>query len=303
MKQKNRLHPPKKHKQVALLTTAVLLLGLVFPVKSAQKAEGPVVFSAFEQSNPDYGVGLTGKSPTQCSALSNLPANEADKTLKPSSLQSLLQSLNGLPIDSYSSNVSSRSGAVFLTSPRFKETSDFHIQSKGGNAKLKLNGISRYSVCLARGNNLVAIGNASYGSVFSYAGNDFVSLTDQITNTVINTGDEDDTISIELAKKVETGQKNPLSSRSTKANTLYRVVLSGGPGDDLLVLHHAPPGSQWQVTGQFSSNGEQFYQIEIRHAGALKSQRMDIGTSIEKIEFYGKTYMAKDFLTQGLSKN
>jgi hypothetical protein len=251
-------------------------------------ATNPILLTEFEQANPEHsGVTIPGV-PVSCKAFETFPIWTSNGHL-PESPQ------NNLPITAYSTNISRRPGAVFITDPTKRKTSDFHVEVSGGNSRLALQNVQHYSVCMARGQNELLIGNTSDASIMAYSGDDHITASGDSTDMFIQSGAGEDTIEILQAKATDSG--------AWHANTLYKTAISGGSGTDTLIISETPPGTKWCYVGFYRLYGELFHVVEFALPSTVSSgphrQRLSIGESVERVRMKGQDYSLADFLNHG----
>jgi hypothetical protein len=250
--------------------------------------------SDFEKSNPRYVENSTPVHLTTCDRFADLPENAVLFNQFPSMEAS--SSRSNLPIVSYSTNVSNRVGADYFTDPRSSNTSDFHIETAGGGSLIRLQDVNSYSVCMARGSNLAMIANTDNGSILTYNGNDRVYLSGNNTNMFTRTGAGEDVIEIHLTHPMEDG-------RAYQAFNIYKTAVSGGSGEDELIIRNAPVGTKWCHIGGYKIYGEYFYVVELALPPSVtegpRRQRISIGQSVEYVTIKGKKYQLQDFLNHG----
>jgi len=247
-----------------------------------------ILLSQFQRDNLQHSDVSISSVPVSCKAMESLP-------ILASNGQGNIKAVQSLPIEAFSTNVSSRAGAVFLTDISKHKTSDFHLETSGGSSHIALKDVEHYSVCMARGQNELVISNTSDASIMAYAGDDHIVLAGNNTNMFTRTGPGQD--------KIEIHQGQILKSGEWKGNTIYKTAISGGSGADTLVLTQTPPGTKWCHVGLYRLNGELFHVVEFALPPTVtegtRRQRISIGSSIETVQFRGKTYLLNDFLSHG----
>jgi hypothetical protein len=255
-------------------------------VFSAPADSDPVLVSEFQRANPESSDVTIPGLPVTCNAFETLPAWQPGGPLSPEAQQSL-------PISAYSHNVSQRPGAVFTTGAGPHKISDFNIEASGGNSRITLDGVQHYSICMARGQNVLTLGNSSDASVMAYAGDDHITLAGNNTNMFTRTGAGQDMIEIFQAQQAPDG--------NWQANTLYKTAISGGSGIDTLTINETPAGTKWCYVGLYKLYGEFFHVVEFALPPTVTSgprrQRISIGESIERVRFKGQSYTLVDFLS------
>lgn len=259
---------------------------------SGEAGKPSVAKNEFERSNPRYIENSTPNFLVTCARLDGLP-EQASSTPMPGE-----RSINSsLAITSYSTNVSVRSGAEYFTDPAMKNTSDFHVQTSGGAAMVKLQDVNSYSVCMGRGGNVAMAMNTDNGSIISYNGSDRILLAGSNTNMLTRTGGGDDTIELWQAQPDQTNSGKWTSSR------IYKTAISGGTDTDTLVIKGTPVGTKWCHIGGYRIFGEYFYVVEFALPPTVtegpRRQRVNIGQSVEYIVIKGKRYHLRDFLVHG----
>lgn len=250
--------------------------------------------SEFEQANPRYQQNATPAYMVSCERFANLP--ELASNVSPSATFNDRSGKNTLPIVSYSTNVSGRRGADYFSDPRMKNTSDFHIETIGGDSQVRLQDVRSYSVCMARGNNVAMLANTEDASIVTYNGSDHLYLSGNTINMFVRTGSGEDLIELYQARPSQTGQ-------DYTAFNLYKAAISGGSDTDTLLIKGTPPGTKWCHIGGYRLHGEYFYVVEFALPPSVtegpRRQRVNIGESVENITIKGKTYRLNDFLVHG----
>lgn len=270
------------------------------PTADANTAPSTILKTDFTRSNPRYLENSTPAFLVTCERFADLPEQASNGNASRTST-------NSLPITSYSSNVSIRPGAFYATESNKRHTSDFHVEASGGSSQLALKDVQSYSICMARGNNKAIISNTDNGSIMSYNGNDHILLTGNNTNMLTRTGSGDDIIEVvqaDLTSSTASENLAPPASPSTwTAYNLYKTALSGGSGNDTLVIKGTPPGTKWCYIGGYRIYGEYFYVVEFALPPSVnlgpRRQRVNIGQSIEYVMIKGKQYQLNDFLVHG----
>jgi hypothetical protein len=248
----------------------------------------------FERSNPRYVENSTPSHLISCDRFADFPENASIFNQFP--MANAQPTRGNLPIVSYSTNVSIRVGADYFSDPKSRNTSDFHIETAGGGGLVRLQDVNSYSVCMARGSNIAMVANTDNGSILSYNGNDKIYLAGNNTNMFTRTGSGEDIIELHLTRSNE-------ATGNYQAYNIYKTALSGGSGQDELILRNAPAGTKWCHIGGYKLYGEYFYVVEIALPPAVtegpRRQRISIGSSIESVSIKGKKYVLQDFLTHG----
>lgn len=250
--------------------------------------------SEFERANPRYQQNATPAYLVSCEKLAELP----ELAVNAPSGSGDRSNAQMLPIVSYSTNVSRRSGSNFATDPIMHATSDFHVETIGGNSQLRLQDVSSYSVCMARGNNVAMIANTENASIMAYNGSDQLYLSGNNINMFTRTGAGEDLI--------ELYQSHPSESSNTfTAYNIYKTAISGGSDTDTLLFKATPPGTKWCHIGGYRIYGEYFYVVEFALPPTVtegpRRQRVNIGESVEYVVIKGKKYRLGDFLVHGES--
>lgn len=262
---------------------------------ATQQRAGSVASSEFDKSNPRYFENSAPIQLVECEKYARLPETVANAT--PDIQAAAGRRLNSLPISSYSINVSTRTGAEYFTDPAMRNTSDFHIETAGGSAVLKLKDVNSYSVCMARGNNVVLVANTDNASIITYNGNDHVYLAGNNTNMMTRTGAGHDIIEVHQAQPVAEG------SGQWMAYNIYKTALSGSEGEDTVVIRGTPQGTKWCHIGSYKIAGETFFVVEFALPPSVtegpRRQRINIGQSVEFVVFKGRRYGLNEFLTHG----
>ncbi len=205
--------------------------------------------------------------------------------------------------------VSKRQYAGFFANVRnangkITPTDSFHIGSEGGMSLVSMRDVSSYSVCMARGGNVASIGNTDNASVATFNGADRVIYAGNNTNMLTKTGAGSDVIEIHQAMPVAaTMGPAPFRNENWQAYSIYRTAMSGGPGEDMLVIKDSPAGTKWCFLGGYHMFGEYFYVVEFALPPSVtqgpRRQRINIGKSMEYVMFQGKRYSLANFLHHG----
>jgi len=255
-----------------------------------------VAKSEFEKSNPRYLENTTPAFLISCERFAQMPEMVAN-TMPAASFNGR-EAKNSLPIVSYSTNVSQRTGAQYFTASAMRLTSDFHIETIGGNGQLQLQGVNDYSVCMARGNNVAMVANTDNGSILTYNGSDHIYLSGNNTNMLTRTGAGEDLIEMYQARPSDDS-----SSTNWSAYNIYKTAISGGSDTDTLVIKGTPVGTKWCHIGGYRVFGEYFYVVEFALPPSVtegpRRQRVNIGESVEFVVIKGKKYRLNDFLVHG----
>lgn len=250
--------------------------------------------SDFEKSNPRYVENSTPAHLTTCDRFADFPENASLFNQFP--MLNVPPVRNNLPAVSYSTNVSNRVGADYFTDPKSSNTSDFHIETAGGGSLVRLQDVNSYSVCMARGSNIAMVVNTDNGSIITYNGNDRIYLSGNNTNMLTRTGAGEDVIEIYLTRAEE-------GTETYQAFNIYKTALSGGSGEDELIVRNAPFGTKWCHIGGYKIYGEYFHVVEIALPPSVtkgpRRQRISIGQSVEYVSIKGKKYRLQEFLNHG----
>lgn len=206
---------------------------------------------------------------------------------------------------SYTTNVSTKKYEGFFINHPTRVTTNFHIASEGGYSMAQLEDVAQYSVCMARGGNVVAVANTDNGSIQTFNGNDHVYLSGNNTNMLTRTGSGEDIIEIHQAQPVSAGgESGGFRGESWSSYTIYRTALSGSAGTDTLVIQDTPAGTKWCHIGGYSIFGEYFYVVEFALPPSVvqgpRRQRVNIGRSVEYVVFRGQKYALREFLSHGV---
>lgn len=257
-----------------------------------------VARSEFEKSNPRYHENGTPPHLISCERFAQMPEMAAS-TAMPSAATNGREGKNTLPIESYSTNVSLRPGASYISNPALRLTSSFHIETAGGSGQLQLRDVQNYSVCMAKGNNVAMVANTENGSILTYNGSDHIYLAGNNMNMLTRTGAGEDLIELYQAKPIEeSGDAN------WTAYNIYKTALSGGSDTDTLVIKGTPVGTKWCHIGGYKIFGEYFYVVEFALPPSVtegpRRQRVNIGESVEFVVIKGKKYRLGDFLVHGV---
>jgi hypothetical protein len=251
----------------------------------------------FERSNPRYIENSTPSFLVTCERFANLPELASNGPSMPVARDTR----NSLAITSYSTNVSIRPGAEYLTNPAMHNTSDFHIQTAGGSGIVKLQDVNSYSVCMARGNNVAMVANTDNGSLITYNGSDRILMAGNNTNMLTRTGAGEDLIELYQAHPSQGESASRASNWSSFR--IYKTAISGGSDTDTLVIKGTPVGTKWCHIGGYRMYGETFHVVEFALPPSVtegpRRQRINIGQSVEYVVIKGKRYYLKDFLAHG----
>ncbi len=258
-----------------------------------------MIRSSFGMNNPRYLENSTPPYLVSCQHLEDLPASA------PESLPAQSGGLNltALPIGSYTTEVTRRPGAVLSNDFTSSNTSDFHLEMAGGQSSVALQAVQNYSICMARGNNVAQINNSQSGSVLSYNGDDHIILSGKNTDMFTRTGAGNDLVELFLTNASPTVSSNASANNLTGFN-IYKTAISGGSGNDILLIQGAPFGTKWCNIGSYQQFGETFFVVEIALPPSVTSgphrQRISIGKSIETVIIKGKRYNLQSFLEHGV---
>ncbi|MCE3236948.1 MAG: hypothetical protein K0Q50_3140 [Vampirovibrio sp.] len=257
-----------------------------------------VARSEFEKSNPKYHENGTPSYLISCERFTQMP-ELAGASAMPSAPLNGREGKNTLPIESYSTNVSLRPGASYISNPALRLTSSFHIETAGGSGQLQLQDVQNYSVCMAKGNNVAMVANTENGSILTYNGSDHIYLAGNNMNMLTRTGAGEDLIELYQAKP-----NSESGSASWTAYNIYKTALSGGSDIDTLVIKGTPVGTKWCHIGGYKIFGEYFYVVEFALPPTVtegpRRQRVNIGESVEFVVIKGKKYRLGDFLVHGV---
>ncbi len=261
---------------------------------SSTRGTAALARSEFERANPRYQENLTPAYLVSCERFAQLP--ELAANMPNTGAFGDRSGKSTLPIVSHSTNVSHRPGVEYFSDPRFTNTSDFHIETTGGNSQLRLQDVRSYSVCMARGNNVAMVANTEDASFITYNGSDHLYLSGNNINMFTRTGAGEDLIELYQASPSETGS-------TFTAFNIYKTAISGGSDTDTLVIKGTPPGTKWCHIGGYRMYGEYFYVVEFALPPSVtegpRRQRVNIGQSVEYVTIKGKKYQLNDFLVHG----
>jgi hypothetical protein len=256
-----------------------------------------IVTTEFERVNPSHVLAGPANVPVSCNRLADLPQAVSNGSTN------AYPNAEALPIAPYSTNVSRRPGAIFKTEPDAHNVSDFHIEVSGGDSRIALQDVNGYSVCMARGQNEMMVGNTDNGSIMAYNGDDRILLAGNNTNMFTRTGAGEDTIELLQAEIAKTSPEKSGPMAEWHAYQIYKTAISGGDGTDRLIIRETPFGTKWCYIGVYRIYGETFHVIEFALPPTVTSgprrQRVNIGESIEYITIKGRTYTRQDFLSHG----
>ncbi len=254
--------------------------------------------SEFERANPRYLENSTPSFLVSCDRYGQMP--ETASNMPP--VADADTRGKTLPITSYSTNVSVRTGAQYATDPAMRNTSDFHIETAGGAAVVQLRDVNSYSLCMGRGGNTAMAVNTDNGSIMTYNGSDRILLAGNNTNMLARTGAGEDLIELHLARPNQ-AQGAQWRDQSWTSFQIYKTAISGGSDTDTLVLKNVPYGTKWCHIGGYRIYGEYFYVVELALPPSVtegpRRQRINIGTSVEYIVIKGKRYALREFLAHG----
>ena len=265
---------------------------------ATQERSKVVAGSDFEKNNPKYFEAATPLQLVECEKYAQYPISVSNGM--PDVAGAKNRRMSTLPIGSYSTSVSNRIGAEYMTDPAMRNTSDFHIEAGGGSGVIRLTDVNSYSVCMARGNNVALVANTDNGSIVTYNGNDHVLLAGNNTNMIARTGGGNDVLEVRQAMPLA---PNADGSESWMAYNVFKTALSGGEGDDTVVIGDTPKGTKWCHIGGYKIAGEYFFVVEFALPPSVKEgprrQRINIGKSVEYVVIKGKRFALNEFLTHG----
>lgn len=187
-------------------------------------------------------------------------------------------------------------------------TGRFHVSGIGGNSHVDFQNVANYSVCMARGGNILDIRNTDNGSILTYNGADRIHLAGNNTNMLTRTGAGNDIIEIEQADPVALNDQTGAAFRGEKwsSNNVYRTAVSGAEGIDTLLLSNTPLGTKWCHIGDSQVFGELFHIVEFALPPSAvvgpRRQRINIGNSVEYVIYNGKKYSLEQFLNNGFAE-
>jgi hypothetical protein len=279
------------------ITRSSTAAGAAATVNSAgATSRSSVARSEFEKSNPRYLENSTPTHLVSCERFADFP-ELAVSTMPASGFGRRNARDNNLPIESYSTNVTLRRGAEYFTNPVMRNTSNFHIETAGGDGQVQIKDVHSYSICMARGNNVAMVANTDNGSILTYNGSDHIYLAGNNTNMITRTGAGEDLIELYQARP---GEENP---NNWTAYNIYKTAVSGGSDTDTLVIKGTPFGTKWCHIGGYRIFGEYFYVVEFALPPTVtegpRRQRINIGESVEFVVIKGKKYRLGDFLVHG----
>ncbi len=193
-------------------------------------------------------------------------------------------------------------------SARNTETGYFHVSSVSGNNRVAFTGVENYSVCMARGSNVLEVRDTDNGSLLSYEGADYVRMAGNNTNMLTRTGGGNDVIEIEQADPLPLSDQTGAAFRGEKwsANNVYRTAVSGREGVDTLVLANTPLGTKWCHIGDAHVFGETFHIVEFALSPSVvkgpRRQRISIASSMEYVIYNGRKFSLEQFLNNGYAE-
>ncbi|MBY0404941.1 MAG: hypothetical protein K2X66_13660 [Cyanobacteria bacterium] len=271
--------------------------------KNGEKSDGQAMLSIYEpykpsNSDPSYLY--------ECAAyaqLSELVSNENEfpnlSTVTPTKNRTVYSDTN---------NMSKKQFAGFFIQPdgskTLPQTSSFHIGAEGGMSMVSLKDVAQYSVCMARGGNVVAIADTNDGSIMTYNGNDHIYLSGNNTNMLTRTGGGEDLIEVHQAQAVALAPgESGFRGENWTAYNVYNTALSGSDGEDTLVIKDTPMGTKWCNLGGYNMFGEYFNVVEFALPPSVTKgptrQRLNIGASVEYVVYQGRRYTLREFLSHG----
>jgi hypothetical protein len=276
------------------------------PVQKASMAkspaQNPALWNEFEQDNPHHVVHTMPVPVVTCNRFEQFPELVSNAAM-PANLGPRDPKKLGLPLESYSTSISLREGAQYITHPQTDMTSDFHVETAGGAAQVQLQGVKSYSVCMARGNNVAMISNSNQASILTYNGSDHVYLAGNNTNMLTRTGAGEDLIELYQAHPKDKTVAAITPETEWSAYNIYKSAISGGTGMDTLLLKSTPPGSKWCNIGKYTFLGESFHVVEFALPPTVtegpRRQRINIGDSVEFVVLNSKKYTLANFLAHG----
>jgi len=177
----------------------------------------------------------------------------------------------------------------------------FHVATGGGRITAQLANVSYYSICAGRGENTVIVKNTDNGGIHTYGGNNHIILAGNNTNQFTRAGHNGgNVIEIEHAVPISRPDKASFRNEQWSSNSVFRTGLSGGNGDDTVVLKNLPTGSKWCHIGDYELFGEQFHVVEFALPPSVvegpRRQRINFGTSIDYVVVFGQKMTLIEFL-------
>jgi hypothetical protein len=138
----------------------------------------------------------------------------------------------------------------------------------------------------------------------TYNGNDHIYMAGHNTNMLTRTGAGQDLIEIHQATPLVTDGNAPtFRGENWAAFNIYRTALSGGAGEDTVIIKDTPAGTKWCHLGGYWIFGEYFYVVEFALPPSVtdgpRRQRINIGRSVEYVVFQGRRYATREFLQHG----
>jgi hypothetical protein len=248
----------------------------------------------------------------QCERYNQLPVLVSNQSAPPTDIQ-VNKQLSIFPRNAFKVTDSN----VLINNARYRDsisnrrddvaTGYFHVSSVAGNNRIAFQDVANYSVCVARGSNVVEVRNTDNGSLLAYNGSDYLRLAGNNTNMLTRAGGGNDVIEVEQADPLplNDGVDSAFRGEKWSANNVYRTAISGGDGTDILALVNSPLGTKWCHIGDATNYGELFHIVEFALPPSVtkgpRRQRISIGNSVEYIIFNGKKYSLENFLNNGLA--
>lgn len=248
----------------------------------------------------------------QCERYNQLPVLVSNQTAPPTDVE-VNKQLAVFPRRAFKVDDSN----ILISNARFRNsisqrkddvtTGYFHVSSVAGNNRVAFQDVANYSLCVARGSNVVEVRNTDNGSLLAYNGADYLRLAGNNTNMLTRGGGGNDVIEIEQGDPLPLNDELGQAFRGEKwsANNVYRTAISGGDGVDILALVNSPLGTKWCHIGDATNYGELFHIVEFALPPSVvkgpRRQRISIGSSVEYIIFNGQKYSLEGFLNNGLA--
>lgn len=178
---------------------------------------------------------------------------------------------------------------------------NFHVAAGGGMSRFQFNNVSYYSICAGRGDNVITTRNSDNGGIHTHGGNNHITLAGSTTNQFVRAGDGGgNVIEVEHAIPISRPDQATFRDEQWKGNSFFRTGLSGGNGDDTVVLKNLPAGSKWCHIGDYSLFGEQFHVVEFALPPSVvegpRRQRINFGTSIDYVVVFGEKMTLIQFM-------
>lgn len=231
---------------------------------------------------------------TPCQQFSQLPPLRAEAT-RPQ--------LNGPPprVDIKSNSTRRSTASYAWVENREGANTQFHVAMGGGMSQVHFQNVTFYSICAGRGDNTLVVTNTDNGGIHTYGGNNHIVLAGNNTNQFTRAGNGGgNVIEIEHAVPVSRPDKPSFRNEQWQSNSVFRTGLSGGNGDDTVILKNLPTGSKWCHIGDYELFGEQFHVVEFALPPSVvegpRRQRINFGTSLDYVVVFGEKMTLIEFM-------